>query len=143
MTKLSEMPFRSIKAGMRFTHPQYGEQIILDLDRNNFGPVIKFHNCDLYSGKIPEISDEETDIFQLLAKGTYPCGADEWEYSGVVTAESMAANGWHWFEVICPHCGSPHNIIAPKVLLSQRQCLVCGMVHTRPVQPCAAPSHNG
>lgn len=143
VTKLSEMPFKSIKAGMRFFHPVHGEQIILDLDRSSFGPVIKFHNCDIYSGKMPETSDEEADIFQLLAKNTFPCGADEWEYLGMVTHEEVTAHGWHWYEVTCPHCGSTQQLIAPRLSANQRQCLVCGMVHSRPAQSSTSQALNG
>jgi len=139
LTKLSEIPFRSIKAGMQFNHSQYGEQIVLDLDRNNFGPLIKFHNCDVFSGKMPEITDEEEDIFQLLAKSTFPSGADQWEYMGNVTPEQMASHDWQWFEVTCPHCGSLHHLIASKASPRQRQCLVCGMIHSRPLQLSLSP----
>ena len=142
MTKLSEMPFKSIQAGMKFSHPQYGEQIILDLDRNNFGPVIKFHNCDIYSGKLLEITEEE-DIFQFLAKTTFPCGAEEWEYMGMITSETIASHGWHWFEVACPHCGSIHRLIALKPSPGQRQCLVCGMIHSRPLVVSPSSSYVG
>jgi hypothetical protein len=139
VTKLSEMPFKSIKAGMKFFHSRYGEQIIFDIDRNNFGPLIKFHNCDVFSGKMPEFNDEEEDIFQLLAKSTFPSGAEQWEYVGMVTPEQMASHDWQWFEVACPHCGCLHHLIASKVFPGQRQCLVCGMVHSRPVQPSLSP----
>ncbi len=135
MTKLSEMPFKTIQVGMIFYHPNYGEQIILDLDRNNFGPLIKFHACDIYSGKLPEISSEEKDIFQVLAKTTFPSGADQWEYIGFVSQATVASHGWQWFEAACPHCGSAHRVIAPQAAARQRQCLVCGMIHTRPLEP--------
>jgi hypothetical protein len=139
LTKLSEIPFRSIKVGMQFNHSHHGEQIILDIDRNNYGPVIKFHNCDIYSGRMPEIINEEENIFQLLAKSTYPSGAEQWEYLGMVTPEQMASHDWQWFEVACPHCGSLHHQIASKPLPGHRQCLVCGMVNSRPVQPSISP----
>jgi predicted RNA-binding Zn-ribbon protein involved in translation (DUF1610 family) len=135
VTKLSEMPFKSLQAGMKFCHPQYGEQIIMDLDRNSYGPVIKFHGCDVYSGKLPEISDEEEDIFQILAKTTFPCGAEDWEYQAMATPEQITAHGWQWFEIRCPHCGSVHRFLAQKSSSTQRQCLVCGMTHNRPSQP--------
>jgi hypothetical protein len=138
MTKLCEMPFKSLEAGMKFTHPHYGEQIILDLDRNNFGPIIKFHDCTIYSGKLPEITNEEEDIFQILAKITYPSGAEEWDYLGLVTPETVASHGWQWFEVTCPHCGSVHRLLAQTLPFNQRQCLVCGMAHNRPLQPTSA-----
>lgn len=134
MTKLSEMPFKSIKAGMMFTHLVYGEQVILDLDRNSFGPAIKFNNCDIYSGIMPELQDGEEDIFQALAKSTFPCGAEEWEYLGMVTPKTIETHGWQWFEVTCPHCGSIHHLIASKAYICQRQCLVCGMIHSHPLQ---------
>ena len=143
MTKLSEIPFSSLKAGMQFSHPKYGEQVVLDTDRNSFGPLIKFHQCDIYSGKLPEVTDDEEDIFQLLAKSTYPSGADEWEYTGMVTLELMATHAWKWFEVACPHCGTIHRLIASSASTSQRQCLACGMLHTRPLQPINPPSSDG
>ena len=143
MTKLSEMPFKSIRAGMKFRHPDYEEQVILDLDRNSFGPVIKFHNSEIYSGKMPEIGDDELDIFQLLAKNTYPCGAEEWEYLGMITHEDVASRGWQWFEVACPHCGSTHQLIALMPSTRQRQCLVCGMVHSHPMQASASHPCDG
>lgn len=143
MTKLSDIPFKSIKAGMQFFHPKHGEQVILDIDRNNFGPVIKFHNCDIYSGKIPELSNEEEDIFQLLAKSTFPCGAEDWQYTGMVSLESMASHGWQWFKVACPHCGTDHHLIAPAAYSSQRVCLACGMVHSRPLIPVNSPTTDG
>ncbi len=143
MTKLSEMPFKSIKAGMQFFHSRYGEQVILDVDRNSFGPLIKFHNCDVFSGKMPEITDEEGDIFHRLAKSTFPSGADEWEYTGMVSPESMASHGWQWFEVACPHCGTTHRLVASSIFSSQRQCLACGMVHSRPLQPAASLPNDG
>jgi hypothetical protein len=134
VTKLSEMPFKSIQVGMKFYHSSYGEQVVLDLDRNSFGPLIRFHNCDIYSGKLPVISSEDEDIFQLLAKTTFPCGADQWEYVGILSDEAMASNGWRWFEVACPHCGAVHRLLAQQALAGQRQCLVCGMLHARPLQ---------
>jgi len=132
MTRLSEIPFKSLQVGMIFKHPQHGEQIILDLDRNSFGPVIKFHNSDLYSGKLPVMMEEDSDIFQELAKTIFPCGAEEWEYSGMITPEQLSFLGWLWYEVTCPHCGSIYKLIATEPPSSQRQCLTCGMVHRSP-----------
>ncbi len=142
MTKLSEMPFKSLRAGMKFFHPRYGEQVILDLDRNSFGPVIKFHNCDIFSGKMPEIISEEEDIYQLLAKRTFPCGAEEWEYMGMITSETLPSMGWRWFEVTCPHCGSIHNCISSASKTNPRQCLVCGMVHSHLLRPSSIASFS-
>jgi hypothetical protein len=88
---------------------------------------------------MPETTDEEEDIFQLLAKSTFPCGAEQWEYVGMVTPEQMASHDWQWFEVACPHCGSLHHLIAGKAFYGQRQCLVCGMVYSRPLQPSLSP----
>jgi len=134
MTNLAEIPFKNLQAGMIFRHREYGEQIILDLGRGNFGPVIKFHNCDIFSGKLPEFAGEEIDIFETLSKITYPSGAEDWEYLGMVTAEQISNHGWQWFEVACPHCNAIHRLIASKPPSNQRQCLACGMVHSRPLE---------
>ncbi len=133
MTNLAEIPFKNLQAGMIFRHLEYGEQIILDLDRSNFGPVIKFNNCDIFSGKLPETGDEEIDIFETLAKTTYPSGAEDWEYLNMVTSGQMSDHGWQWFEVACPHCNAIHRLIASEPTSNQRQCLACGMVHGRPL----------
>jgi len=132
MTTLAEMSFKDLQAGMMFRHQEHGVQIILDLGRNNFGPIIKFHDCEIFSGKLPEIKEDEVDIFETLAKTTYPSGADNWEYQGIVNVEQVSNHGWLWFEVACPHCSAIHRLIASEAPTIQRQCLVCGMVYTRP-----------
>jgi hypothetical protein len=132
MTTLAEIPFKELLAGMIFKHPKHGEQIILDLGRNNFGPIIKFHNCEIYSGKLPETTDDEIDIFEILARTTYPSGTEDWEYLRLVPLEQIYEHGWQWFEVACPHCTAVHRLIASTPPYNQTQCLVCGMVHSRP-----------
>jgi len=49
----------------------------------------------------------------------------------MLTPEQIAAHGWQFFEAACPHCNTVHRLLAAKPPSGQRQCLVCGMVHTR------------
>jgi len=136
VTTLADMPYETLQAGIKFKHPEHGEQIILDLRHGPVGPAIRFHNSDIYSGQMPKMSDdEEGDIFQVMARNTYPYGADQWEYIGPVSQEEIAAHGWQWFQVLCPHCGFAHRLLAPTVPSGQRPCRACGMVFDRPVQP--------
>ena len=136
MATLADMPFETLQAGMRFKHPEHGEQIILDLGHGPLGPAIQFHNSDLYSGQMPKMSNEEEgDIFEAMARITYPYGAEQWEYLGVVSAEEIASHGWQWFQVGCPHCGFGHRLLAARAFSGQRRCRACGMVFDRPTQP--------
>ena len=136
MTTLADMPYETLQAGIKFKHPEHGEQIILDLRHGPVGPAIRFHNSDIYSGQMPKMSDdEEGDIFQMMARNTYPYGAEQWEYIGPVSQEEIAAHGWQWFQVLCPHCGFAHRLLAPTVPSGQRPCRACGMVFDRPAHP--------
>ena len=77
MTTLAEMQFEELWAGMKFRHPQHGEQVILDLGRGQLGPIIRFHDCSMYNGQIPQLETEgEISVFQLLAENTFPYGAE-------------------------------------------------------------------
>lgn len=136
MTTLEEMQFEGLKAGMKFRHPEHGEQVILDLGRGQLGPIIRFHNCTMYDGQMPQLGEEEGEIsvFQLIAQNTYPHGADQWEYEGEASPEKVAACGWRWFEVGCPHCGFCHQSLAPEPAAEPRQCRACGMVFSSPAQ---------
>ena len=61
-----------------------GTRVILDLSRGQLGPIIRFHNCSIYDGQIPQIdeADQELSVFQLIAQNTFPHGAEQWEYQG-------------------------------------------------------------
>lgn len=136
MTTLADMSFEALQAGMKFKHPEHGEQIILDLGHGPVGPAIRFHNSDMYSGQMPKMNDEEEgDIFQAMARSTYPYEAEHWEYLGQASAEEVVAHGWQWLQVSCPHCGFAHHLLAPQVSSGQRRCRACGMVFDRPTQP--------
>ena len=143
MTTLADMPFETLQAGMKFRHPEHGEQIILDLGHGLVGPAIWFHNSEMYSGQMPKLSldpgqegdEEEGDIFQAIARSTYPYGAEQWEYLGQASAQVLAAHGWQWLQVGCPHCGFVHRLLAARALSGQRRCRACGMVFDRPTQP--------
>lgn len=136
MTTLAEMPFKALRAGMRFRHPEHGEQVILDLGQGTFGPAIWFHDSDMYSGQLPQMDlDEEGDIFQAIAQSTFPYGAEDWEYLGMVNPEQVAEYGWQWFQAACPHCGFAHRLLAKTTPPNQRRCLACGMVFVRPAEP--------
>ena len=135
MTTLADMPFEALHAGIKFKHPEHGEQIIVDLGHGPVGPAIRFHNSDIYSGQMPKMSDdEEGDIFQAMARNTFPYGAEQWEYMGPVSQEEIAAHSWQWFQVLCPHCGFAHRLLAPTIPSGQRRCRACGMVFDRPAQ---------
>jgi len=137
MATLAEMPLETLQAGMKFRHPQYGEQIILDFGYGLFGPAIFFHNCEVYSGQMPAMaeSEEEGDIFQAAARNTYPYGAADWEYLGTVSLEEITVHGWQWFQVACPHCGFVHRLLAAAPSSAQRRCRACGMIFQRTTQP--------
>jgi hypothetical protein len=136
MTTLADMQFEELKSGMKFRHPEHGEQVILDLGRGQLGPTIRFHDCSMYGGQMPQLGEEEREIsvFQLLAENTYPRGAEQWEYEGEVGPEEIAACGWRWFEVGCPHCGFGHRFLAPGPETGSRQCTECGMVFSSPAK---------
>ena len=136
MATLADMSFEALQAGMKFKHPEHGEQIILDLGHGPLGPAIQFHNSQMYSGQMPKMSDEEEgDIFEAMARSTYPYGAEQWEYLGPISLEEIATHGWQWFQVACPHCGFAHRLLAAQALSGQRRCRACGMVFDRPTQP--------
>jgi hypothetical protein len=133
MTTLAEMQFEELRAGMKFRHPQHGEQVILDLGRGQLGPIIRFHDCSMYNGQMPTLEDEgEISVFQLLAENTFPHGAEKWELLSEIEPEEVAACGWSWFGVRCPHCGFDHRFLAPEPIIEPRQCRSCGMVFTNP-----------
>jgi predicted RNA-binding Zn-ribbon protein involved in translation (DUF1610 family) len=143
MTTLADMPFETLQAGMKFKHPEHGEQIILDLGHGPLGPAIRFHNSEMYSGQMPKMivdprqggDEEEGDIFEAMARSTYPYGAENWEYGGSVSPEEIAEHSWQWFQVACPHCGFAHRLLAAQALSGKRRCRACGMVFDRPTQP--------
>jgi hypothetical protein len=143
MATLADMPFETLQAGMKFKHPEHGAQIILDLGHGPLGPAIRFHDSDIYSGQMPKMivdphqgdDEEEGDIFVAMARSTYPYGAEQWEYLGMVSAEELAQRNWQWFQVGCPHCGFAHRLLASSVSSGQRRCRACGMVFDRPTQP--------
>ncbi len=143
MTTLADMPFEELRAGMKFRHPEHGEQIILDLGRGPLGPEIAFHDSEIYSGRMPRMGEEEgeVDIYQLIARATYPHGAADWEYLGLASPDELAAHGWQWFHVDCPHCGFVHRLLAPAAAARQRRCQACGMVFERSTRP-NPPSNN-
>ncbi len=136
MSTLAEMPFKTLRAGMKFRHPQHGEQVILDLGQGMFGPAIWFHDSDVYSGQMPQVDpDEQGDIFQAVAQSTFPYGAEAWEYLGMISPQQAAAHGWQWFQATCPHCGFVHRVLATAAPSNRRHCLSCGMVFVRPAEP--------
>jgi len=136
MTTLADIPFNDLQAGMKFKHPQHGEQIILELGRGQLGLVIRFHDSPMYDGVLPRMGEEEyeTDIYQLVAQKTYPYGARDWEYAGEASTEEIAARHWQWFRVACPHCGRGHRLLAADPPAGSRCCIDCGMVFYRPVE---------
>lgn len=140
MATLAEMPFEELRAGMRFRHPEHGHQVILDLDRGQLGPIIRFHNCSMYGGHMPQPADGEgeTSLFQLIAHSTFPHGAEQWQYMGESSPEDVAIHGWQWFEVACPHCGFNHRFLAPEPAAKHRRCRACGMLFDRPAQKVCA-----
>ena len=142
MTTLADMPFEILQPGMKFRHPEHGEQIILDFGHGLVGPAIWFHNSEIYNGQMPKMSldpgqegEEEGDIFQAIARSTYPHGAEQWEFLGQANSQELAAHGWQWLQVSCPHCGFVHRLLAAKITSGQRRCRACGMVFDRPTQP--------
>lgn len=136
MSTLADIQFEELRAGMKFRHPEHGEQVILDLGRGQLGPTIRFHDCSMYDGQIPQLGEEEgeTSVFQLIAQHTFPHGAEQWECLGEVSPEEIAARGWRWFGVGCPHCGFSHRFLAPDPIAEPRQCRACGMVFSRPAE---------
>ncbi len=140
MTTLAEMSFESLQPGMKFRHPEHGEQVVLDLGRGQLGPAIRFHNTEIYNGELPKLGEEESDIdiFQVIAGKTYPYGAKDWEYLGAASPEEVAARGWQWVQVACPHCGFIHRLLTSAPSSEQRRCRDCGMVFSRPTEPVPA-----
>lgn len=136
MSTLADMQFEELQAGMKFHHPEYGEQVILDLDRGQLGPTIQFHNCSMYDGQTPQLGEEEgeTSIFQLIAQNTFPHEAEKWKYVGAVGPEEVATCGWRWWDVTCPHCGFSHRFLASEPPATPRTCRACGMVYNRPAE---------
>jgi hypothetical protein len=131
------MRFEKLQPGMKFKHPEHGEQIIVDIGRGQLGPVIRFHNSQVYDGQMPQLreGEEEISIFQKIAHNTYPHGAEKWEYLGTVVQEEIAARGWQWFQMECPHCGYAHRLLFADPPAGARQCRSCGMSFSRPAQP--------
>jgi len=143
MVTLADTPFEELRAGMTFEHAHYGEQIILRLGRGQLGPAIHFHNTDWYSGAMPQLGEQEGEgpIFERIASRTYPRGAEEWEYLGMVSAEEVKAYGWQWFRVACPHCGSVIYTLASSTPSGGQHCRGCGMVVQRAPEPACRPEH--
>jgi hypothetical protein len=139
MTTLAEMRFEDLQAGMQFGHALHGEQIILDLSRGLLGPAIHFHNSTVYDGEMPPPGEAEggTSIFEAIAAKTFPYGAEGWEYRGTLAADELAAQGWHWYHVGCPHCGFVHRLLAVAPSETARRCCACGMAFVRLAQPAA------
>ena len=136
MITLADMQFEELRPGMKFQHPDHGEQIVLDLGWGQLGRTIKFHNCHMYSGEIPQLEEDadEVSIFEVIAQNTFPYGAENWEYLGMATREEIVACGLEWFQVECPHCGYQHRLLCKDQPSGQRQCRQCGMVFSRPAQ---------
>jgi hypothetical protein len=136
MTTLADMQFEKLQPGMKFIHPEHGEQVVVDISRGQLGPVIRFHNCQVYNGEIPQLGEgeEETSIFQKIAHNTYPHAAEQWKYLGTVDQEEIAGHGWQWFQLDCPHCGLAHRVLAADPPAGARQCRACGMPFSRPAQ---------
>ena len=114
MLSLADFAFEQLKAGMRFSHARYGDQVILDLGRSSLGPTVQFDSCPVYNGEMPSVpagqpAEEGEDIFHLLSRHTYPAGAEEWKYLGSMTDREVLERGWQWHTVSCPHCGSLHR----------------------------------
>lgn len=137
MTTLADMPFVDLLPGMRFRHPDHGEQVMLDLGRGQLGPAIRFHNCRIYCGELPDLGEEEHEVsvFEVIAQSTFPYGAENWEYLGMIEPAEVTMCGWQWFEVQCPHCGHLHRLLSDAQPSGQRPCRECGMVFSRPAQP--------
>ena len=126
---LAEIDFNDLNAGMKFLHPQYGMQVILDLGRGQFGPIIKFHNCPVFNGEIPQfdMEDEEVNLFTLISQITYPSGSENWEYLGLASPSELTEQGWFSFQVACPHCGYEDRFLAFAATTETRNCRKCGM----------------
>lgn len=141
MTTLADLQFDELQAGMKFKHPEHGEQVVLDLGRGQLGRAIHFHNSDVYSGQMPELGARESEdtIFEAIASKIYPHGAEDWEYLGMVTPEEVAVHGWQWLQTTCPHCGFVHRLLASGPPPGGRQCRGCGMVFYRPAEPANPP----
>jgi hypothetical protein len=123
---------------MKFRHPEHGEQIILDLAHGLVGPAIG-SNSEMYSDQMPKMTRtfargrrRRRRHLSSDARSTYPYGAEQWEYLGLASAQELAAHGWQWFQVGCPHCGFVHRMLAAQAPSGQRRCRACGMVFDRP-----------
>jgi hypothetical protein len=134
MVLLSDIDFGKLQVGMKFHHIDEGEQIIIDLDRGQFGPIIRFHNSNTYSGEMPKFGEEEgeIDIFQALACRIFPYGAEHWEYLGMASEDEIEKHGWLWWQVPCPHCGFIHRLLLSEPKQSIRICRQCGMTFDHP-----------
>ena len=137
MTTLADIQFDDLQVGTKFKHPEHGEQIVLELGRGQLGPAICFHNTRVYNGEMPKLGEEEVkgNIFEVIARRTYPNGADEWEYLGMVAPEEVTAHGWQWLQTTCPHCGFVQRLLASRPSSGSRQCRACGLVFYRPTEP--------
>jgi len=133
---LAKIDFNDLNAGMKFLHPQLGMQVILDLGRGQFGPTIKFHNCQVFNGEIPQfdLGDEENNLFTLISQSTYPSGSENWEYLGLASQSDLDEHGWFYFQVNCPHCGYEHRFLAFAPMTEIRNCRKCGMVFCSPAK---------
>jgi hypothetical protein len=140
---LADLDYYDLRAGMKFKHPHYGEQVILSLGRGELGRAVHFHNTDCYNGAMPqlgEIEGEET-VFERIASKTYPNGAVDWEYLGMITPAEIESRGWQWFRVECPHCASTQYLLASSIPSGGQYCRGCGMVVQRPPEPSDQPEY--
>lgn len=127
MTRLADMQFDDLQTGMKFSHAEHGEQIIVNLGRNRLGPVIQFHDCSVYDGRPPDLGeDENANIFEAIAQNTFPRGTESWDYAGMIKPDEVASHDWQWLEVPCAHCGYVHRQLAPGEPLEHLRCRKCG-----------------
>jgi hypothetical protein len=143
MTSLRDFSFQELKAGMKFSHPEFGVQIILDLNLSKLARIIHFHDCEMYDGEFPKMSTEvEQDLFKELARKTYPKGSEDWEYLGMIDDRERRSHGWKWFSVKCPHCSHVLNILAEGSEYSRRRCVICGVEFDRQTESATDGEHN-
>ena len=140
MTTLADIQFDDLEAGFKFKHPEHGEQIILDLGRGQLGLAIYFHDTRVYNGNMPKLGEKEVEgnIFEVIARRTYPNGAQDWQRLGMATLEEIVAHGWQWLETTCPHCGFIHRLLGAGPSSGSRQCRACGIIFYRPTEPAPA-----
>jgi hypothetical protein len=134
---LAKMNFEDLEPGMMFRHPEHGLQIILDLSRGQFGPIIQFHASDIYSGHMPDFNEggeEEDSVFETIARNIYPFRAEQWTYVGKLNEEEQAKYGLHWSRIICPHCGYSHRLLSSQLSSQSRSCRKCGMFFSRTME---------